>query len=92
MKPEQSPDDAEQTVRRDLASAAQQVAAGSSESMDFLSSVIAGLLLGLGLDWWLGTRPWFVIFGIVLGFVSGFFKLWRASAVLEQQAEQRRRD
>ena len=59
--------------------------------VDFTSSVVAGLLLGLGLDWWLGTRPVFVIVGVIAGFVSGFFKLWRYSAVLEKQADERRR-
>jgi ATP synthase protein I len=87
------PDDAnaERPMTNDLTKAAAQ-AAGGSEAMDFISSVIAGLVLGLGLDWWLGTRPIFIVIGIVLGFVSGFYKLWGASAILEQQAEERRRD
>ena len=34
--------------------------------MDFISSVIAGLLIGIGLDWWLGTQPIFVVIGIVI--------------------------
>ncbi len=64
----------------------------ASESLDFISSIVAGLLLGIGLDWWLDTRPLFIILGIVLGFVAGFYKLWGASAVLEDQARERRRD
>ena len=71
--------------------AARGLSAGS-ESMDFISSVVAGLLLGLGLDWWLDTRPVFIVIGIVLGFIAGFYKLWGVSAVLEDQAEERRRD
>ena len=31
------------------------------------------------------------IIGVVLGFVAGFYKLWKASEVLEEQAERRRR-
>lgn len=62
-----------------------------SAGVDLISSVVAGLLLGLGLDWWLGTRPVFVIVGVIAGFVSGFLKLWRYSAVLERQAEERKR-
>jgi F0F1-type ATP synthase assembly protein I len=62
-----------------------------SPGVDFISSVIAGLLLGLGLDWWLDTRPVFVIIGVVAGFISGFLKLWRYSALMEEQAKERTR-
>jgi F0F1-type ATP synthase assembly protein I len=64
----------------------------SSQSLDFISSIVAGLLVGLALDWLIGLRPLFIVIGIVLGFVAGFYKLWAASAVLERQAEERRRD
>ncbi len=74
----------------ELISVARNITQGS-EAMDFISTVVAGLLLGLGLDWWVGTPPLFTIIGIVLGFVAGFFKLWRASGVLEEQAKLRRR-
>ena len=67
------------------------VTGGFSPSVDFTSSIGAGLLLGVGLDWWLGTRPIFTIVFIVAGFVNGFFKLWQHSAVLEEQAEERKR-
>lgn len=62
-----------------------------SSGVDLISSVVAGLVLGLGLDWWLGTRPWFIVIGVVVGSVSGFYKLWQHSAVLEEQAKDRRR-
>lgn len=74
----------------ELTTAARGLGAGS-ESLDFISSVIAGLILGLALDWWLDTAPIFVVIGIVVGFVAGFIKLWTASQVLERQAEERRR-
>ena len=56
------------------------------QAFDFFSSAVAGLLLGLGIDWLAGTSPWFTIVGVVAGFVSGFTKLWVASRVLEEQA------
>ena len=68
------------------------VTGGFSPSVDFISSIIAGLVLGIGLDWWLGTRPIFIIFFIIAGFVNGFFKLWQSSAVLETQAQERIRE
>ena len=63
----------------------------TSAGMDFFSSAIAGLLLGLGADWIFNTAPLFVIIGIIAGFVSGFAKLWSTSRILEEQARARGR-
>ncbi len=60
-------------------------------NFDFLSSIISGLILGIALDWGFSTTPIFTIIGIVCGSVSGFFKLWQASASLEEQAKDRGR-
>jgi F0F1-type ATP synthase assembly protein I len=67
------------------------VAGAFSPEADLVSSVIAGLLIGLALDWWLGTRPMLIIVGTIAGFVGGFYKLWRHSAVLEELAKERKR-
>ena len=69
----------------------ESVTGGFSPSVDFASSVIAGLALGIAFDWVFSTRPVFIIVFIVAGFVAGFIKLWRTSAVLEEMAEERRR-
>lgn len=63
----------------------------TSAGMDFFSSAIAGLVLGLGADWVFNTTPVFVIIGIIAGFVSGFAKLWSTSRILEEQARSRGR-
>ena len=63
----------------------------TSAGMDFFSSVVAGLLLGLGLDWVFNTSPIFVIIGVIGGFISGFAKLWSTSRILEEQARARGR-
>jgi F0F1-type ATP synthase assembly protein I len=42
----------------------------------FLSSIIAGTLLGYFADNWLGTEPWLVVTGVVLGSYAGFVKIW----------------
>jgi F0F1-type ATP synthase assembly protein I len=39
--------------------------------------------LGAGLDRWLGTTPWCVLGGLLLGLIVGFFEL--AKAVFRQQ-------
>jgi len=43
----------------------------------FLSSILAGALLGYLLDLWLGTDPWLVVTGIVLGSYAGFARVWQ---------------
>jgi len=63
----------------------------TSAGMDFFSSVVAGLLLGLGLDWVFNATPIFVIIGVIGGFISGFAKLWSTSRILEEQARARGR-
>lgn len=63
----------------------------TSAGMDFFSSVVAGLLIGLGLDWVFNTAPIFVIIGVIGGFISGFAKLWSTSRILEEQARARGR-
>jgi ATP synthase protein I len=78
--------------RSGLAPDRTNVTGGFSPSVDFISSVIAGLLLGLGLDWLVGTGPLFTIIFIIAGFVTGFFKLWQHSAVLEELAKERKRE
>lgn len=43
----------------------------------FVSSIIAGTLLGYFADMWLGTEPWLVIVGVVAGSYAGFVKMWQ---------------
>lgn len=40
------------------------------------ASVAAGMILGAGLDKWLGTK-WMLLTGVVLGAVAGFYQLIR---------------
>jgi len=47
------------------------------EGGSFLGSVLAGTLLGYLLDSWLGTDPWLVVIGIVVGSYSGFNRMWQ---------------
>jgi ATP synthase protein I len=67
------------------------ITGGWSSGVDLISSIVAGLLIGLGVDWLFGTQPVFaIIFGLA-GFASGSMKLWKYSEILEHQAEARRR-
>ncbi len=55
---------------------------GWMKAGSFLNSILAGALLGYLLDLWLGTDPWLVVTGIVLGSYSGFLRLW---ALIKEQ-------
>lgn len=45
--------------------------------MVIVVSVILGYLLGSYLDRTLGTSPWLVVMGVLLGTAAGFFQLFR---------------
>jgi len=46
------------------------------------SAVVAGLIGGWLMDRWLGTRPWLLVAGIVLGAVVGFYQFIRVNSKL----------
>jgi ATP synthase protein I len=51
-------------------------------AFSLFTAVVAGLILGWVLDRWLGTRPWLLVSGIVLGAVTGFYQFIRISSKL----------
>jgi ATP synthase protein I len=51
----------------------------------FVSSIIAGTLLGYFADRWLGTEPWLVVAGVVLGSYAGFVKMWQYIKELDEK-------
>ena len=55
-------------------------------SGDLFAAVLAGLLLGLGLDAWLNTSPWLVIAGVLLGVYTGVRRMWIHSKKIDEQA------
>ena len=49
-------------------------------AFSFFAAVVAGLIIGWLLDRWLGTAPWLLVAGIVLGIAAGFFEFIRAAS------------
>jgi F0F1-type ATP synthase assembly protein I len=49
---------------------------GWVQGSSFLGSILTGWLLGWLLDRWLDTEPWFIVIGIIAGFVNGFYRMW----------------
>ncbi|HMV49343.1 MAG TPA: AtpZ/AtpI family protein [Blastocatellia bacterium] len=61
-----------------------KLALAFSVGMVLVSNIVGGIVLGYLLDRWLGTRPWLLLVGIVLGSVGGFAALYRVVSRLNQ--------
>jgi F0F1-type ATP synthase assembly protein I len=51
-------------------------------AFSLFAAVVAGLILGWLLDRWLGTQPWLLLTGIVLGSAAGLYEFIRSSSKL----------
>ena len=51
---------------------------GIKISLDLLSSIVVGTLIGVGLDKIFLTKPIFFIIFLLLGFIAGFFNLYKS--------------
>jgi len=51
-------------------------------AFSLFACVLAGLILGWILDRWLGTKPWLLVAGLVLGAAAGLYEFIRASSKL----------
>ena len=52
--------------------------------VELVSALIVGVLIGLALDFWLGTNPWCLLVFFVLGSIAGIFNVYRTAAGLNQ--------
>ena len=53
-----------------------------ASAFSLFAAVVAGLFVGWLLDRWLGTQPWLLVVGLVLGAAAGFYELIRTSSKL----------
>lgn len=60
-----------------------ELTSGWVASSAFLASILSGTLLGYLADRWLGTEPWLVVVGIIVGSYSGFMRMWKYSKSME---------
>ena len=51
--------------------------------LSVLLSIVSMLVAGWLLDRWLGTAPWLVVTGIILGTVAGFYRFIRLISRLQ---------
>ncbi len=65
------------------------ITGGFSGGADFISYIIAGLLIGLFLDWVIGIAPVMTILWTVAGVSVGFYRMWQRSEHLEEEGKER---
>jgi len=53
------------------------LALASRVGLELVAATVIGAGLGYALDRWLGTRPWLLVVGVVLGAAAGFFAVYR---------------
>ena len=51
-------------------------------AFSLFAAVVSGLIIGWLLDRWLGTKPWLLVLGILLGAAAGFYEFIRATSKL----------
>ncbi|WP_218037603.1 AtpZ/AtpI family protein, partial [Reyranella soli] len=54
--------------------------------VDMIAGLLVGGFLGYWLDRWLGWAPWSLVTGLVLGFVAGVNNAWRAIRAYSRDA------
>ena len=62
-------------MKDDQASLWRQLAGLSSLGITFAAAIAIGAAIGIGLDRWLETSPWFTIFFFLFGVAAGFANL-----------------
>ena len=66
-----------------------ELTSGWAASGTFFGSILSGTLLGYFADRWLGTEPWLVVIGIIVGSYSGFMRMWTYSKRMEDAPRER---
>lgn len=56
------------------------MALGLRIGVELVAGVLFGVALGYGIDRWLDTKPWGMIFMIFLGAIAGFMNVYRLTA------------
>ena len=49
---------------------------------ELVAGLVVGVAIGLGLDWWLGTKPWLMIIFFFLGAAAGIVNVYRTMSGL----------
>lgn len=75
--------------RRTAASQAGEVAGAG---LQFAGAILIFLFAGRWLDEKLGTEPWLLLLGVLVGAVAGFISLYRQLVIVPRERERRQRE
>ncbi len=64
-----------------------QVGVLSGVGLTLVISTVLGLYGGRVLDRWLGTSPWLMLVGLLLGIAAGFLNLFRAAGMFDGETD-----
>ena len=64
-------------MRKDTATLWRQLAILSTVGIQLAVAIAVGSAIGISLDRWLDTSPWFTVFFFLCGVVAGFVNLFR---------------
>jgi F0F1-type ATP synthase assembly protein I len=60
--------------------------------LQFAASIVVFLFVGRWLDARLGTAPWLLLAGVMVGAAAGFYSLYRQLVIVPRERERRRRE
>jgi F0F1-type ATP synthase assembly protein I len=60
--------------------------------MQFAASILVFLFVGRWLDGKLGTEPWLLLTGVMVGAAAGFFSIYRQLVIAPRDRERRRKE
>ena len=61
------------------------MAYGMRMAAELVAAVIVGGAIGYGIDWWIGSKPWFFLLFFVLGFAAGVLNVVRAYEKMQKE-------
>lgn len=77
--------DAEMSADADAELRGRGMAYGMRMAAELVTAVLVGGVIGWGLDWVLGSRPWLTLFFLLLGFVAGVLNVMRGYERMQRE-------
>jgi ATP synthase protein I len=68
----------------------EKLGVGMRIAVEMVAGVVAGAFIGLMADRWLGTKPWLLIVGFLLGCGAAFLNVYRVAQAEEKRGSDKR--